>query len=160
MFGINQLRLMPAHPRVAQPHHLMRTPYIFAFAVALLACTPPTSQYDDPWFNPPGGTWVPDRGVVSQMKVALNDELRPILEKRADSGMPSKRYWFQYIGNGSGVDRTIGIVGRPFPVPSGAEAVFLGAVVPEQCHVFASYQPNERRFKEVAVGGFHCPPRI
>ena len=103
---------------------------------------------------------MPDLGVVSQMKVALNDELRPILENRADSGMPSKRYWFQYIGNGSGVDRTIGIVGRPFPVPSGADTVFLGAVIPEQCHVFASYQPNERRFKEVAVGGFHCPPRI
>jgi hypothetical protein len=94
------------------------------------------------------------------MKVALDDELRPRLEKHPDSDMPPARYWFQYIGSGSGIDKTIGIVGRPFPVPSGAGAVFLGAVIPEQCHVFANYLPKERKFKDVAVGGFHCPPRI
>jgi hypothetical protein len=103
---------------------------------------------------------VPDAGVVAHMKVDLDDELRPILEKPADSGMPPARYWFQYVGSGSGVDKRIGIVGRPFPVPSGADAVFLGAVIPEQCHVFASYLPNERRFKDFSVGGFYCPPRI
>ena len=101
---------------------------------------------------------MPDAGVVARMKVDLDDKLRPFL--RADSGISPKRYWFQYIGGGSGVDKTIGIVGRPFPVPSGADAGFLGAVIPEQCHVFATYLPNERRFKDFAVGGFYCPPRI
>jgi hypothetical protein len=103
---------------------------------------------------------VPDAGVVARMKVDLDDELRPILEKRADSGIPPRRYWFQYIGVGSGVDKTIGIVGRPFPVPSGADVSFLGPVIPEQCHVFATYLPKGRRFKDFAVGGFYCPPRI
>jgi hypothetical protein len=96
---------------------------------------------------------VPDAGVVARMKLSLDSELRPILEKRADSSMPPARYWIQYIGSGSGIDKAIGIVGRPFPVPSGVDAVFLGAIIPEQCHVFASYLPNERRVKDVAVGG-------
>src|SRR5229473_5495262 len=120
----------------------MRITYLCALILALVGCSPPTSAYDDPWFSPPGGTWVPDAVVVARMKIALDDELRPILEKHADSVMPPARYWFQYIGSGSGVDKTIGIVGRPFPVPSGADAGFLGAVIPEQCHVFASYLPN------------------
>jgi hypothetical protein len=103
---------------------------------------------------------VPDAGVVARMKVALDDELRPILEKSADSGRTPMRYWFQFIGSGSGADKTIGIVGYPFPVPLGADASFHGAVTPEQCHVFANYLPDKRRFKDFAVGGFHCPPRI
>jgi hypothetical protein len=115
---------------------------------------------DDLWLDPPGGTWVPDAVIVGRMKVALDDELRPILRKRADSSIQPRRYWFQYIGGGAGVDKTIGIVGRPFPVPSGAGANFLGAVIPEQCHVFATYLPSERRFKDFALGGFYCPPRI
>jgi hypothetical protein len=94
------------------------------------------------------------------MKVALDDELRPILESRAASGMPAARYWFQYIGSGSGADNVIGIVGYPFPLRSGASDAFLGAVIPEQCHVFATYLPKERRFRELGVGGFYCPPRI
>jgi hypothetical protein len=53
---------------------------------------------------------VPDAGLVARMKVALDDKLHPILEKHADSVMPAVRYWFQYIGSGSGVDKTIGIV--------------------------------------------------
>lgn len=103
---------------------------------------------------------MPDTGVVARMKVALDDELRPIFEKRVDTGIPPARYWFQYIASGSGGDKVIGVVGYPFPVPSGADATFFGAVIPERCHVFASYLPNERRVKNVAVGGFHCPPRI
>jgi hypothetical protein len=120
----------------------------------------PTSAYDDPWFNPPGGTWVPDTSVIARMKVALDDELHPLLERRVDTGMTPVRYWFQYSANGSGTDKLIGIVGYPFPVPSSAATTFFGAVIPERCHVFASYLPSERRIKEVAVGGFHCPPRI
>jgi hypothetical protein len=103
---------------------------------------------------------VPDAVVATRMKVALDEGLRPILDRRADSALPPTRYWFQYIGSGSGEDKTIGIVGRPFPVPSGADARFLSAVFPEQCHVSAIYIPNERKFKYIALGGFRCPPRI
>jgi hypothetical protein len=138
----------------------MRTPYFCALIFALIACSQHTSAYDDPWFNPPGGTWVPDAGVVSDMKAALDDSLRPVLANRDDATMPPMRYWFQYLGNGSGVDKTIGIIGYPFPVPPGADASYLGAIIPEQCHVFGIYLPKERRFKELSVGGFHCPPRI
>ena len=160
MIWINHLRLSSAQHRVAQPHREMRIPFPCALVFVLVACSPHASANRDLWFNPPGGSWVPDAGMVSHMKTALDDALRPVLEKNADTGMPPTQYWFQYIGNGSGVDKMIAIVGYPFPVPSGADASFRGATIPESCHVFASYLPIKRRFKDLAVGGFHCPPRI
>jgi hypothetical protein len=98
--------------------------------------------------------------MVSHMKTALDDALRPVLPKDADTGMPATQYWFQYIGSSSGADKVIAIVGYPFPVSSGADASFHGAIIPESCHVSASYLPVKRRFKDFAVGGFHCSPRI
>jgi hypothetical protein len=138
----------------------MRIPYSCALILALVGCSPPTSAYDDPWFNPPGGTWVPDARVVARMKVALDDDLRPAFEGSVNSGVPPARYWFQYVGTGSGADQAIGIVGYPFPVPLAAKDTFLGAIVPEACHVFATYLPKQRRIKDSGVGGFYCPPRI
>jgi hypothetical protein len=103
---------------------------------------------------------VPDAAMVSHMKTALDEAIRPVLNKNADTGMPPTQYWFQYIGSGDGTDKRIAIVGRPFPVSSGAGAGFLGATIPENCHVFASYLPIERKFEHFSLGGFHCPPRI
>lgn len=128
--------------------------------VVLVACSPQASANDDAWFNPPGGTWVPNAGEVVLMKNTLDAALRPALETKADSSMPSARYWFQYVGLGAGVDKKIAIVGRPFPAPPGANAAYHGATIPEACHVFATYLPIERRIEHFAVGGFHCPPRI
>jgi hypothetical protein len=128
--------------------------------LAAPAYTPHAPANDDPWFNPPGGTWVPDAQVVSEMKAAVDERLAPVLAGKGDSSLAPVKYWFQYIGNGSGVDKTIAIVGRPFPVSRGADAVYLGAVIPESCHVFGNYVPKERKLEAFSVGGFHCPPRI
>ena len=138
----------------------MQLSYRCVLTVVLVACFKHASANDDAWFNPPGGAWVPDAGMVSLMKNTLDESLRPALEAKADSRMPSARYWFQYVGLGSGVDKVIAIVGRPFPVPPGANAVYMGATIPEACHVFATYLPNEQKIAHFAVGGFHCPPRI
>ena len=127
---------------------------------ALVGCSPPTSAYDDPWFNPNGGMWVPDPSVVAWMKVALDDDLRPAFEGRPNSGVPPTRYWFQYIGIGSGAGKTIGIIGRPFPVGPDANVTYFNAAFPEECVVFATYLPKERKIKNHSVGGFSCPPRI
>jgi hypothetical protein len=138
----------------------MRTAYLCPLILALAGCGARVSAHDDSWFNVPGGTWVPEAREVAHMQVALDDKLSPILDKRADSTIPPRRYWFQYFGSGSGVEKTIEIVGYPFPVPSDAPRSFHGAVIPEQCHVFASYVPKEHRFTQLSVGGFYCPPRI
>jgi hypothetical protein len=118
------------------------------------------SSPDDPWFNPPGRTWIPDPVVVSDMKVALDEALRPILTKRGDLTRPPVRYWFQYVGQGSGVNKTIGVIGRPFPVLPRAAIEFLGAFIPEDCTVLARYVPSKRRIEDLAVGAFGCPRRI
>jgi hypothetical protein len=118
------------------------------------------SSPDEPWFNPPGGTWIPDPAVVSDMKAAVDEALRPILAKRGDLTRPPVRYWFQYVGQGSGVNKTIGVIGRPFPVLQRAAIEFLGAFFPEDCHVLARYVPSKMRIEDLAVGGFGCPRRI
>jgi len=117
------------------------------------------SAPDEPWFNPPGGTWIPDPAVVSDMKAALDGGLRPILTERGDQTRPPVRYWFQYVGQGSGANKTIGVLGRPFPVSPRATTTFLGAFIPEDCHVQARYIPLERRMDDLVVGGFGCPRR-
>ena len=118
------------------------------------------STLDEPWFNPPGGTWIPNPAVVSDMKVALDAALRPILAERGEPTQPQVRYWFQYIGQGSGAKRTIGFLGHPVPVPQGAGTTFYGAYIPEACHVQARYVPSQRRIEDLVVGGFHCPRRM
>ena len=94
------------------------------------------------------------------MKAVLDGALRPILERNVDRTRPRTHYWFQFRAYGSGRDRAIAIVGRPFPVPSHADVTFFGAFIPESCHVVARYVPDERRVEDLSVGGFDCPPRI
>ncbi len=138
----------------------MRISYFCTLIVALAACSPHEPAHDDAWFNTPDGTWTPDSGVVSEMKSALDVALGTAWDERPNTGMPPVRYWFQYFGFGSGTDKLIAIVGRPFPVPEWAAAAFHGAVIPEDCHIFATYQPGQRKFSQFSVGGFRCPPRL
>jgi hypothetical protein len=103
---------------------------------------------------------MPDPAVVSDMKVALDVALRPILAEKGEPTQPPVRYWFQYVGQGSGDNRTIGLLGHPFPVRQGAATTFYGAFIPEACHVQARYMPSKRRIEGLVVGGFHCPRRM
>jgi hypothetical protein len=77
--GINQHRCGLAQHRVAQPYREMRIPFRCALVFVLVACSPHASTNRDLWFNPPGGSWVPDAGMVSHMKTALDDALWPVL---------------------------------------------------------------------------------
>jgi hypothetical protein len=76
----------------------------------LLACSGHTSASDEPWFSAPGGTWVPDPAVVSNMKDAIDGELRQALAVKTGATLPPTRYWFQYLARGSGSTRMIDIV--------------------------------------------------
>jgi hypothetical protein len=111
---------------------------------------------DEPWFNPLGGTWTPDAAIVSEMKIALDSALRQFLSARGKATQP-ERYWFQYLGHGSGSARTIDIRGRPFPVlPRADTKAYFGPWFPEDCIVHARYVPSQRRIEDLIVGGF-CP---
>ena len=94
------------------------------------------------------------------MKAVLDVALRPVMEQRVDQTRPRVHYWIQYRAYGTGRDRAIAIMGRPFPVAAHADVTFFGAFIPESCHVVARYVPNEQRIEDLAVGGFNCPPRI
>ena len=114
---------------------------------------------DEPWFSPSGGTWTPDAVIISEMKVALDGALRQVFAERGVATSPV-RYWFQFLGHGSGSDRTIDIRGRPFPVlPQAGTKAFFGPWIPEDCIVQARYVPSQRRIENLVVGGF-CPARI
>jgi hypothetical protein len=152
-------RLGGADRSLRSKHSQMRISYFSLLIVALTACSPHEPVHDDAWFNTPEGTWTPDRGVVSEMKAALDVALGTALDERPDM-RPVRRYWFQYYGWGSGTDKSVAIVGRPFPVPEWAGTAFHGAVIPEDCHIFANYQPREGKFSQFSLGGFACPPRL
>ena len=114
---------------------------------------------DEPWFNPPGGTWTPDPVIIAEMKVALDSALRQFLSDRGRATQPV-RYWFQFLGHGSGSTRTIDIRGRPFPVlPQPDTKAYFGPWIPEDCIVHARYVPSQRRIEDLVLGGF-CPARI
>ena len=114
---------------------------------------------DEPWFNPLGGTWTPDAVIVSEMKIALDSALRQLLSERGRATQPV-RYWFQFLGHGSGSARNIDIRGRPFPVlPQADTKAYFGPWIPEDCIVHASYVPSQRRIEDLVVGGF-CPARL
>jgi hypothetical protein len=114
---------------------------------------------DEPWYNPSGGTWTPDTAIVSEMKIALDATLRQFYSERGIVAQPV-RYWFQYLGRGSGGSRTIDIRGRPFPVlPRADTQAYFGPWIPEDCIVHARYVPSQRRIENLSVGGF-CPGRI
>jgi hypothetical protein len=114
---------------------------------------------DEPWFNPLGGTWTPDAVIVSEMKIALDSALRQLLSERGRATQPV-RYWFQFLGHGSGSARNIDIRGRPFPVlPQADTKAYFGPWIPEDCIVHARYVPSQRRIEDLVVGGF-CPARL
>jgi hypothetical protein len=116
---------------------------------------------EEPWFNPPGGTWTPDATVVSQMKSALDIRLRPFLINSGKATRPSSRYWFQYLGRGSGASSTIEIRGRPFPVPAAAATTaYFGPWIPEDCIVHVRYIPKEHKIEDLVLTGVTCPARI
>jgi hypothetical protein len=117
------------------------------------------STPDEPWFNPLGGTWTPDAVIISEMKVALDSALRQYLSERGRATQPV-RYWFQFLGHGSGSARKIDIRGRPFPVlPQADTKAYFGPWIPEDCIVHARYVPSQRRIEDLVVGGF-CPARF
>jgi hypothetical protein len=114
---------------------------------------------DEPWYSPSGGTWTPDTAIVSEMQIALDATLRQFFSERGRVAQPV-RYWFQYLGHGSGGSRAIDVRGRPFPVlPQADTRAFFGPRIPEDCIVQARYLPSQRRIENLVVGGF-CPPRI
>ncbi len=75
----------------------------------------------EPWFNPPGGTWVPNSALVSAMKADFDEAIGPMLAAKVPASAPPVQYGFQYQGAGSGSSRTILLYGHPFPVPSRAQ---------------------------------------
>jgi hypothetical protein len=139
----------------------MRNRYLVAPILLLMAFSLRSAAPDEPWFNSRGGSWTPEPLLVSDMKAALDAELRPFLLSRGRSTLPAVGYWFQYLGQGSGARKTIEIQGQPFPVPPRPETIaFFRPWIPEACIVHARYVPSEGRIEDLVVGGVTCPVRI
>jgi hypothetical protein len=137
----------------------MRAAHLIAW-LALQGGATAHAASEEPWFNPPGGTWIPNSAVVSAMKADFDAAIPPKLAAKVPATAPPTQYWFQYQGAGSGSSRTILLIGRPFPVPSRARQDLLSVFIPESCVIFAIYIPSERTYSRLEVGGLSCPPRI
>ena len=131
MIEITRLRL-PSRTDVAPRHRSMRLPHLIPLIILLAACSRHAEVPDEPWFNPPGGTWAPDAAMVSEMKSSLDAELRPFLAKSGRVSSPAVRYWFQYMG--------------PW--------------MPEECIVHARYLPNGKGLDDLVLSGVSCPARL
>jgi hypothetical protein len=94
------------------------------------------------------------------MKADFDAAIPPKLALKLSPSAAPTQYWFQYQGAGSGSSRTIVLYGHPFPVPARAQEDLLNVFIPESCVIFAIYNPFERRFDRLEVGGLSCPPRI
>ena len=114
---------------------------------------------DEPWFNPPGGTWAPGTKVIAAMKSDFDSAIKPLLATEPSLSARPTRYWFQYQGQGPSSRRIVELIGYPFPVPEGARKAFLSVHIPEASSIYARYLPLERRFELLNVGP-DCPPRI
>jgi hypothetical protein len=137
----------------------MRTHLSIAAMALLLAFEVRADGPDEPWFNPSGGTWIPDAVVVSEMRVALDSSLRAALAAKPTAVRPPTRYWFQYLGRGSGTESVIEFFGHPFPVSKRAATVYFDVTIPENCVVYGRYYPVAKKIEELRVG-LACPPRI
>ena len=137
----------------------MRGANVIAWLAALLGGTA-LGAPEEPWFNPPGGTWTPNPAVVSMMKVDFDAAIPAKLAPKVTPSAPPTQYWFQYQGVGSESSPTILLYGHPFPVSPRAGQDLLNLFIPEVCVIFATYIPSERRFDRLEVGGLGCPPRI
>jgi hypothetical protein len=129
---------------------------LFALSIIFSGATVPAAAADDPWFNPPGGNWTPDQTIVLKMKATLDASLRPVLEGKGEPTRSAARYWFQYLGKGAGISKTIFVFGRPFPIYPRASEEFFGAYIPESCHVEAIYRPDTNIIDNLVIG-FGCP---
>jgi hypothetical protein len=138
----------------------VRTQYAVATVALLMVFKAPAAAPDDPWFHPPGGTWLPDSAIVSDMKVALDVVLPVALAAKTDVALRPMRYWFQYQGRGSGADKVIELIGHPFPVSADATRTYFDVGIPENCVVSAHYDPIIKQIRDLSVGGLVCPPRI
>lgn len=160
MIEITRLRL-PSRTGVAPPHRSIGLPHLIPLIILLAACSRHTEVPDEPWFNPPGGTWTPDTAMVAEMKSSLDAELRPFLAKSGRASLPAMRYWFQYMGRGVDSSRYVEIRGRPFPVlPQGKSRSYMGPWMPEECIVHARYLPGGKRIDDLVLSGVSCPARL
>jgi hypothetical protein len=159
MNGIKRLRFLSARPPATEQYLWLRNRRSLAAIVLLLASRVFGAALDEPWFDPPGGTWVPDAATIFDMRRAFNSAVAPALAARSVAGQPPARYWFQYQGRGAGADKTIVIIGHPFPVSQGAEKRFFDVSIPENCVVYAEYAPKPKQVRALSVSGLSCPPR-
>jgi hypothetical protein len=126
--------------------------------VALVLACARSEQSDEPWFNPPGGTWTPDTVIVSAMRSSLEAKLKPFLVESGRASLPAVRYWFQYMGRGADSSRYIEIRGRPFPVRAQAmNKSYMGPWMPEECIVHARYMPTSKTLEDLVLSGVSCP---
>jgi hypothetical protein len=158
MIGIKQLFSLARHRGTEHCLWLLNQRCLAAMAL-LLASKVFAATLEEPWFNPPGGTWVPDAAAVSDMRRTVDSVLTSSLAARSVAGDPPSRYWFQYQGRGSGADRIIVLIGHPFPISSSAETSFLDVSIPENCVVYAEYAPKAKQVRALNVSGLSCPRR-
>lgn len=146
---------------VGRPRPSRRLPHLVSLFVLLVACSQHTATSDEPWFNPPGGTWTPDADMVLDMKAALDEKLKPFLSESGRASLPATRYWFQYMGRDPNASKYIDIRGRPFPVlPHAADRSYMGPWIPEECIVHARYQPSNKGIDDLVLSGISCPARL
>lgn len=144
--------------RTAQLSRWMRI-HSFSFLIIAQGCASMGAP-NEPWFNPPGGSWIPDAATVTLIKIAVNRRLGGALADKARTSGPPVHYWFQYRGDKDGADQTIEVVGFPNPVDPGASGEFLDVWVPENCVISATYSPRDGKLTRFGVGGVACPPRL
>jgi len=125
----------------------------------LIAGAPADASFDEPWFNPPGGDWVPDQGVVASIKAEL-DANSDALAKYVDPTRPPAKYWFQYQGKGSGPNRTVVLLGFLYPISTGADLTLFDVAIPEACVISATYLPDKGKLTDLMLNGIKCPARI
>ena len=113
----------------------------------------------EPWFNPPGGTWVPDAAMVSDFKVALEPMVVAALAAQSGPVQPPARYWLQYVGEESAGEKVIALIGYLSPVSPNASKEYLNGSVPEKCLIHAEYWPRIKKVMALGVGPA-CPPRL
>lgn len=149
-----------AHRRGTEHYRWFGNPRSLAAIALLLASKVFAATLEEPWFDPPGGTWAPDATTISEMRRAIDSVLPSALARKGVAGQPPTRYWFQFQGRGASADKSIVIIGHPFPVSQGAEKAFVDVSIPENCVVYAEYFPRAKQIRGLNVGGLSCPPRI
>jgi hypothetical protein len=120
--------------------------------------------HDEPWFNVPGGTWLPSEADVTMMKSDF-DLTPPMFMREVDISLAPSRYWFRYSGGNNAREHSIELTARQFPIPSDlahtlSHPLAAETTTGEMCEIHAEYVPSSRRFAAFSAGGFRCPPRM